>query len=275
MSFYRDGIVEKSTVLHSVGVCHGFSTRAGGVSILPHTASMNVAEGHGDTAETVQRNIDLLATAVSSGTMGAECVICAPQVHSATIFRVGRAEAGCGVLRPTALRGDGFITDEAGVLLMIRMADCVPILFTASRSGGDCAELVAAVHAGWCGTAAGIAAEAVRQLLELGARKDSIRCAIGQAIHECCYEVQEDFVASVAELRGRAFADAHIRRRDGKFWADVPGMNRSILLACGMAEWQIDMSPHCTACAPTEFHSHRASGGMRGAMGAVIGLIES
>lgn len=272
MSFYRDGIVEKSSVLHSSGIIHGFSTRLGGVSTLPHTASMNVAEGHGDPSETVRQNMEILARTISSGSVGADVIVCVPQIHSAKIFRVGRADAGQGVLFPAPEGGDGFITDDPGILLMVRMADCVPILFTACRNGGNRADLIAAVHAGWRGTVAGIAEKAVQQLLSLGAQKESIRCAIGQSIHDCCYEVQADFAETICAKRGREFADAHIHARNGRLFADVPGMNRTILLSCGITEQQIDLSQHCTACEPETYHSHRASGGRRGAMGAIIGL---
>ena len=271
MSFYRDGILEKSTILHETDICHGFSTRLGGVSTLPHTASMNVAEGHGDDPETVRENIDILASTVSGGKMRCDAVICAPQIHSATIRRVTAADAGSGVLTPASQRGDGFVTDERGILLMVRMADCVPILFSAVRDEGS--HIVAAVHAGWRGAAAGIAGEAVRIMTAMGARPDSIRCAIGQSIHACCYEVREDFTDAVTAMRGKSFAEAHIRARGEKLFADIPAMNRTILLEAGLHPEQIDLSHRCTACAPDEFHSHRASHGLRGAMGAVIGIL--
>lgn len=270
--FIRDGIVERSTVLTSErGICHGFSTRAGGVSRLAHTAMMNVACGHGDSEETVRKNIDILARTVSGGALNAANVVCAPQIHSAKLRCVTEADAGSGVLSPAGESGDGFITDVPNVLLMIRVADCTPILFSARRADGT--PIVCAVHAGWRGTVAGIAPEAVRQIEQLGGVRSSVRCAIGQAIHACCYEVQADFREAVAALRGSDFADHHILTREGKLFADVPGMNVSLLLAAGLTAEQIDLSPRCTACSPKEFHSHRAGHGMRGAMGAMIGII--
>ncbi|MBQ7334417.1 MAG: laccase domain-containing protein, partial [Clostridia bacterium] len=100
----------------------------------------------------------------------------------------------------------------------------------------------------------------------------TIRCAIGHAIHACCYEVGEDFCDAVASARGSEFARDHIEHRAGKLYADVPKMNRTILLSAGLIEEQIDVSSACTACAPHLYHSHRASRGMRGAMGALIGI---
>jgi len=268
--FYRSGILEKSTLLDGADVLHGFSTRAGGVSTLAHTASMNIARGRGDSDETVLRNIGILARSVSDGTLGAADTVYAHQIHSAKIRLVTAAERGQGVTLPAGEDGDGFITADPGVLLMISMADCTPILFSALRSDGS--GIVSAVHAGWRGCAAGIAPEALRLMCGMGGELPSVRCAIGQAIRGCCYEVKEDFRDVVRALRGEIFAQKHIRSRGGKLFADVPEMNRCLLLDAGLREDQIDLSPRCTACSPDEFHSHRASRGLRGAMGAVIAI---
>jgi len=264
--------LEYSELLETPGVCHGFSTRSGGVSTLPHTASMNVARGHGDPDETVRENIGILARTLSGGRWDEGRVVYAHQIHSARIRRVGEADRGCGVTLPAGEDGDGFVTDTPGILLMVSVADCTPILFSAARRPGGAAEIVCAIHAGWRGTVAGIAPRAIRCMLDMGAELSTVRCAVGPSIGPCCYEVKADFCDAVAAARGQAFADAHIRKRDGKLFADVAGMNVSLLLEAGLTPAQIDRSPACTACEPNRFHSHRASGGKRGAMGALIGL---
>lgn len=273
MSFYQDGILYRSTVLDGSAAVHGFSTRAGGVSTVPVAATMNLAVRDGDTPENVLRNTEIFARALSRGAYGAADAVCAPQIHSARIRRVFPEDCGEGVVRAPGESGDGFITDAPGVLLLVRMADCVPILFFARREDGS--PLAAAVHAGWRGTVAGIAPEAVRQLVRMGASLPTVRAALGQAIHACCYEVGDDFYDAVRESRGEAFAARHIVRRGASLYADVPGMNRALLLDAGLSETQIDVSPRCTACAPLEFHSHRAGGGRRGAMAAAIAILHS
>ena len=269
--FLRDAILFRSDLLAVPRAAHGFSTRAGGVSTLAHTASMNVAEGHGDPPDVVRENIRILARAVTGGRLDERAVVCAPQIHSAVVRPVGADAAGEGVVRPAAAEGDGFVTDAAGILLMVRVADCVPILFAAARQDGS--PVVAAVHAGWRGTAAGIAPEAVRRLREAGASLPSIRCAVGPSIHVCCYEVGEDFRSAVAAAQGAPFARRHVAEREGRLFADLPAMNRELLLSAGLTEAQIDLAPCCTACDPATFHSHRASRGLRGAMGAMIGIL--
>ena len=269
--FLQDGILLRSSLLlEDSCIVHGFSTRAGGVSTLAHTASMNVARGHGDPDEIVQQNIGILARSVSGGEWEQSRVVYAHQIHSARIRRISEADAGCGVTLPAGEDGDGFISDTPGILLMISVADCTPILFSARREDGS--PIVCAIHAGWRGTVAGIGAEAIRQITEMGGLLSTVRCAVGPAIRDCCYEVQMDFVHAVADTRGQDFADAHILRRDGKLFADVPGMNETLLLQAGLCKEQIDRCPFCTACAPDRFHSHRASHGLRGAMGALIGI---
>ncbi len=252
-------------------ILHGFSTREGGISTLVHTASMNVAKGRGDPDETVIENISLFARRVSDGALDASAVVCASQIHSTRIRRVTAKNCGEGATLHTGEECDGFITDTPAVLIMVRVADCTPILFSARRA--DDSPIVCAVHAGWRGTVAGIAAEAVRLIGEMGCEKHTIRCALGPAIHACCYEVKEDFRDAVAAMRGSDFAAAHIRPRDGRLFADVPGMNVRLLLEAGLCKEQIDILPHCTACRPDLFHSHRATGGLRGAMGAMIGFL--
>ena len=81
------------------------------------------------------------------------------------------------------------------------------------------------------------------------------------------------FTAAVTDARGAEFTDRHIRRRDGRLYADLVGMNRELLLDAGLTDAQIDVSPCCTACNPVLFHSHRASRGQRGAMSAMIGIL--
>ena len=268
--FIKNEILFRSDLLSDGDIFHGFSTREGGVSRLPHTSFMNVAEGHGDQAETVRENVGIFARAVSGGLLCETAVVCAPQIHSAKLRYVTEADGGAGVIREAGEPGDGFYTDRPGVLLMIRVADCVPILFSARRADGS--PLVAAVHAGWRGTVAGIAEKAVEALVSLGADLTTVRAAIGQCIHPCCFEVQADFIQAVTDTRGGEFAARHIKKREGKYFADLPGMNGELLLSAGLTPAQIDVSPYCTACDPALFHSHRATGGKRGAMGAIIGI---
>lgn len=239
---------------------HGFSTREGGVSTLDHLASMNFTASTGDSEANVAKNYEIF---LSSLGLAPDSRVSASQIHSTHVRYV--TEEDCGKVFGDC---DGFVTDRKGVTLIAKTADCVPILMADEKAG-----VIAAVHAGWRGTVGGIAPNAVFQMQKLGASLENIRIAIGACIHDCCFEVQEDFVQAVTALRGAAFAQMHIYRREGRIYADLPRMNRTLLHEAGIADAAIDLSPDCTCCAPTRFHSHRFTHGRRGVMAAAIGMV--
>ena len=269
--FFWNGIILKSDIFNGTSSMHGFSAKKGGVSTHPHTAALNLAMGREDSDHVVRQNIDIFAKAVTEGACGMENAVCAPQIHSSVVRRVGRTDCGDGVLRPSPAEGDGFVTDEPGVFIFIRVADCTPILLYGEKA--DKSPVVSAVHAGWRGTAKGIAAEAVSAMAALGCEKQSIRAAIGPHIGVCCYEVGQDLFDEVRSLRGRAFAEKFVTpspSSPGKLFCDMSGMNRALLLAAGVPEANIDISADCTWCMSDMYYSHRKTAGKRGAMGAGI-----
>ncbi len=243
---------------------HGFSTRVGGVSAHAHTSSLNLAFGRGDDDATVTKNLGIFSDALG---IDKKSVISRTQIHSAKVIYADEGMRGEGYFKEAPEGCDGYVTDKKGIALGVKTADCVPILFCDAA-----AHVIGAVHAGWRGTASGIASECVKRMRELGANVKNIRAAIGPAIHFCCYEVGEDFVASVTELAGADMAHKFIREREGKMHADIVGMNRRILLENGMCEAFIDICEYCTCCEPELFYSHRFSGGIRGTMLSVITL---
>jgi len=275
--FRKNGILRQSTLLSDFseyGVLHGFSSREGGVSTLPHTYSLNLARNLGDNDETVEQNIDIFARAVSNGICGKDRAVITSQIHSAKVRLIDEKNAGEGAVIPVGEACDGFVTDIPYVMPIVRTADCVPILLCGTKESSE--PVVAAVHAGWRGTVNGIAAEAVRLMLSLGCRKGSIAAAIGPHIRFCCYEVGDDFFESVKALCGYDFAMRHIKpSQDGRLHADLSTMNLEILSDCGVTGDRCDISDNCTACDPEVFYSHRASHGKRGTMGAGIVIVKS
>ena len=245
----------------NLGVSHGFSTRFGGVSQEPHLAGLNLAYGRGDDASVVEENQRRFFHAVF-GCDDLSCSARREQIHSADVLYVNR-----GGIYP---QGDGFYTDTPGVILTVKVADCVPILLADPKK-----KLVAALHAGWRGTVLGIARKGVEALCAMGAEPADIQVAVGTSIRPCCYEVREDFYDAVTASCGAAFAERFVTLRDREaktFSADVVGMNLAILKETGIKEANISVSPLCTACHGDLFFSHRASGGKRGTMMAAIML---
>ncbi len=271
--FYKSGIIYRSTALDIPGIAHGFSAREGGVSTIPHLSSLNLTRGLGDCEENVRQNLDIFARAVSGGILGGESVVCAHQIHSANVRLIDLSNAGEGYSLVMGDDCDGFVTDVPGVMPIVRVADCVPILFSGTKADGS--PVIGAAHAGWRGTVNGIAAVTVEKMLSLGCVRESVRAAIGTHIGYCCYEVGEDFYASVSEIRSEEFAARHIRplRHGGKYHADLSGMNLEVLASVGVSAESVDISPYCTACESDVFFSHRKSGGRRGTMGAGIVIL--
>ena len=272
--FIRDDLIFRSELLSAFpGVCHGFSARDGGVSTLEHTRSLNLTDGLGDSPETVRRNMDIFARLISKDALGGGDTVKAHQIHSAKIRRLTRDNAGEGTVRGSGEDCDGFVTDVPGVMPVIRVADCVPILFCGAKADGN--SVIAAVHAGWRGTVAGIAGRAVEEMVSLGCEKESIRAAIGAHIGFCCYEVGDDFIDAVRSLRGADFAARHVRRPEPgmKYHADLTGMNLEILADAGIPETAVDVSPDCTMEDTKTYYSHRGMHGVRGTMGAGIAIL--
>jgi len=153
------------------------------------------------------------------------------QIHSGIVL-LGE-QIGC------AGEGDALVTALAGVPVSVRTADCYPILLADARN-----HAVAAVHAGWRGTAARIALRALEEMHRLyGTEAADVYAAIGPGIGECCYEVGAD----VARQFGRQQA-GHI---------DLAAINRRQLLDAGVAEPRIDVLGGCTKCDSRLFHSYR------------------
>ncbi len=144
------------------------------------------------------------------------------------------------------LSGDAFITARAAQICHVRSADCVPILI-AHRSGAA----VAAVHAGWRGTALDAAGEALRQM----ARRFDLRpadcvAAIGPRICGRCYEVGEEVLLALAGLGLDAGWLAGERR------VDLGAANAMLLERAGIPRPQIEILPECTYC-DARFTSYR------------------
>lgn len=249
-------VIEKSD---KIRVPHAFSTRYGGVSTQEHLASLNIGENRGDLDENVLENVNRLLAPMGRSRQSA---VLAKQVHSLNVRRVTPDDGG-RMFDDT----DGFVTDQEGIALMVKIADCVPILLWDPDAG-----VIAALHAGWRGSGGNMAGKGVESMVALGADPGRIRAAIGACIHSCCYEVQSDFVHAMTSLAGEELAGVCMTRREGRVYADLPELNRRMLLLSGLSDANIDISPACTCCHPHRYFSHRASGGLRGTMAAAISL---
>lgn len=247
---------------------HGFSTRLGGVS-EGEFASLNLGCRRGDDPARVRENYHRFFEAVGAD---AGRLVMANQVHGTAVRRVGEEDVKPDLLAPTRFEADGLVTDVPGIALVVFSADCVPILLHDPVRGAVCA-----VHAGWRGTAAGMARAAVEAMAALGCRPEDIRAAIGPAIGPCCFETGEDVPRAVREEFGDRMEPCIHPVEPGRYRVDLKGLNAAVLRACGVTEEHMDVDMTCTCCEHERFWSHRwltghGDPGRRGSQGAVIVL---
>lgn len=187
------------------------------------------------------------------------------QIHSSLSFVATRAPDGtfrCArstesvANRPEGCvgEGDALITDEPGLPVSIRTADCFPILLADQRN-----RVVAAIHAGWRGTDARIVESTLRDMRRsFGTDSSHVIAAIGPGIGVCCYEVGLDV--------GRRFGLSGAGR------VDLAAANVSQLMQAGVPSAQIDVIPECTQCQPSRFHSFRRDKDQAGRMISYIAI---
>lgn len=165
-------------------------------------------------------------------------------------------------------QADALISDASGAALVVRAADCVPLLIGDNRTGA-----AAAVHAGWRGTAARVAIAAIDAMgREFGSRPADLVVAIGPAIGSCCYEVGPDVVdAFAAAGHERYLIDRwFMTPRERKMRLDVPGANRDQLILAGVCEENIHVCGLCTAMHLDVLTSYRAEKEDAGRIAGVI-----
>lgn len=169
-----------------------------------------------------------------------------------------------------AHEADGLITSQAGILIGIQTADCIPVLVADTRK-----QVVGAFHAGWRGTVRRIVELGVARMRDdFGADPAEMIAAIGPGIRACCYTVGEEVRREFAEQFTYAadlFANQESDNKTG-LRLDLIEANRRQLLDAGLEMRNITVTGGCTACLPEWFYSHRASHGNAGRMMAVIGL---
>jgi YfiH family protein len=242
------------------GLLHGFMGRQGGKSIGPY-AGLNMSYRVSDDPKIVSQNVcDMkLAVGIHDGR-----IVTMRQVHGDNIVEVkdkNLKEAG---------EADGMVTAATDIFLGVLTADCVPILFVAPKN-----KLVAAVHAGWRGTSAGIAEKAARLFTDqLDVSADGIEVALGPCIGSCCYEVKDDVVVPLLERWGD-IAQASIQKRDGKTYLDLRLLNRVVLSRAGIPETNIFQIGPCTSCSPEDFFSYRRERSETGRQISFIGWLPS
>lgn len=235
---------------------HGVFARHGGVSAPPWD-TLNLGHTVGDDPEAVRRNHARLW-----GVLGVD------GARACTVWQVHGAETVVAAAPPKDRRwlaqADGIVTDRPNLPLLMRFADCVPILLYDPVRG-----VIGMAHAGWRGTVAGAGPSAVRAMARaFGSRPADLWAGIGPSIGPERYQVGADVARAVEGALG---ANGLVRwSDDGNAYLDLWAANRLALERAGVG--QVAVAGICTASRTDEFFSHRAEGGRTGRFGAVLML---
>lgn len=225
---------------------HAFLGRTGGAS-SGHLLSLNMGRREEDTPENLAENKRRVADAFG---IDAKKIFTVSQVHSDRIIVIDNPDTKPDQVK--ALEADAIITNIKGVAIGILTADCVPVMLYDHRNG-----VIAAVHAGWKGTAQRIVKKTVKAMKErFGSEPKDITAAIGPAIGLCCYKVQDDVVMAVGHI------DKVTKPCEFHWCLDLAKANQIELEEAGVTE--IDSSNICTSCSFELFYSHRKSKGLTG-----------
>lgn len=186
------------------------------------------------------------------------CVMSLKQVHGTNVVVVNGQEHEYS---DPIQEGDALVTNQAQVLLIVRTADCVPVLMADVKQ-----KVVAAVHAGWRGAVAGIVPATLAVMKSrFGTESQDVHAAIGPSIGVCCFEVDDPVITPL--------------KANFPFWSDVLTLTSEIrgklnlkalvvqqLVVEGVGNDAISQSQDCTHCQPDQFYSYRREGEVNGTM---------
>ena len=235
--------------LDALGVVHGMFTREGGVSPAPW-ASLNASIATGDTPANVRENLERafralgrdFATRYDTWLVHGTRVVMAPAPRTH---------------RMPPLQADAIITHNSRVTLLMRFADCLPILVYEPKR-----RVLGLAHAGWRSTAQGIALRLVEALVQAyDARPRRMLAVLGPAIGPDHYEVGPEVEAIFRRHFGEK-AGAWFRPLGQRQALDLWAANAWQLRRAGVG--QVRISGICTACDTTRWFSHRAEQGHTG-----------
>ena len=218
-----------------------FFTRLGGASTGVYE-SLNCGPGSDDDANAVTENRSRALAFLSTG---AKALCTLYQVHSNDVVLVDAPLEG------PRIKADAMVTRTPGLALGILTADCAPVLLAAPEDG-----VIAAAHAGWRGSLAGVIEAVAGKMVETGAATKNIRAAVGPAIAQTSYEVGGEFRASFLE-KDKSYDSFFVPGKPGHFQFDLTGFVEARLREAGVD--RIENLALDTYAREDEFFSYRRS----------------
>lgn len=263
----KDGLLTLSVPsFDRTGLClTAFTTRLGGVS-KPPLDTMNLGFGRGDDRAAVLENYRILGDKLGFDHTRA---VAFTQVHKADVCVADNTFAGEAYL-PNKREFDAIITNTPNLPIATYHADCVPVFLL-----DPVCRVVGVSHAGWRGTALKAPAAAVRKMQEVfGTKAENVLAGIGPAISKSAFECHSEVPDAMLASYGDAARKYITADENGKFHVDLQGLVAESLLECGVPDENITLANECTVAKSDIYWSHRATGGTRGAMAAIIMLKE-
>jgi YfiH family protein len=245
-----------SELLSTIGITAIFSERNGGISPAPFN-SLNFGQDIGDSSKNVDANIvELMKITGLDGRPHQ-----AGQAHGVEHFIC----SGIGSFHSE--QADILISNKPKTSIAVRSADCLPVLMADPIN-----RVVAAVHAGWRGSAAGVVIRAVEKMVKMGARQEHIHVSLGPSIGSCCFKVDDN----TAEILKKSVAGAEETiAYSPEPHPDLTAINLLQLKEAGVTEDHIETFDICTCCHPERFYSYRRDHGTTGRHLAVVALPEA
>ena len=244
---------------------HCFTTRMGGFSD-GEVRGLNLGFSRPDSRESVIKNFEKLCSVLA---IQKESLVLSHQVHGKRIRSVTREDTGKGISRASDITNtDGLVTDERQVTLVTFYADCVPLYFLDPGK-----KAIGLAHAGWKGTALGIAAETTKEMQKnFGSKPEDILVGIGPSICRECYEVDTPVISRLKDSF-RFWRDVTVPLGKGKYLLDLQQTNMAVLCEHGIRRGNITDSGYCTGCNGELFYSYRREGKKTGSLAALIQLV--
>jgi len=234
---------------------HALITRLGGVS-EGSFASLNLGSTVGDTAAAVQENHRRLFAALK---VRPEHVVSPHQVHGCNVAQVHLADGGTVIPETDAL-----ITNAPGLALLLRFADCAPVLFYDAVQPA-----VGLAHGGWRGVAAGVVPATVKAMqATFNTQVENLWVGIGPAIGPDHYEVGAEVISAIAATLPSGTRIAYPSQ--DRWRLDLPAAIVAQLNSLGVQH--VELSGLCTACGTAEWYSHRQEKGRTGRFGVLVTL---
>lgn len=250
---------------------HGFSTRLGGVSSGIYS-SMNLGSDSaidGDTPEHIRTNFELICGSMK---INPKSLVISKQVHKTNIRLVEEKDKGKGLYVPRDYDEiDGLITDQPGITLVTKYADCVPLFLVDTKR-----KAIGLSHSGWRGTVSKIGLITIQEMKkQFGSEPKDIIAVIGPSICQDCYEVSVEVAEKFEDafsLNGNNMNNILRPNSSGRYQLDLWEANKAVFIEAGLRQDQIHVSGVCTACHSDLLFSHRKTGGKRGSLAAFLAI---